>query len=178
MKRKCPDGDVPFNAEDGICQVNIDIFAFTFDWCESSFTLALHRGGGYLLRGDVCSEGMSALGGVCSGGCLLLVGRGGCTWSQGVYLVLGGVPGPGGTWSQGVGVDLVPEGVYLVPGVGGVPAQVPPLWTEFLTHAYENITLPQTSFAGGNNSFSHSSLDLAHSLWKILDPPLLKIHPI
>ena len=23
--------------------------------------------------------------------------------------------------------------------------------TEFLTHAYENITLPQTSFAGGNN---------------------------
>ena len=26
-----------------------------------------------------------------------------------------------------------------------------PLWTEFLTHASENITLPQTSFAGGNN---------------------------
>ena len=26
-----------------------------------------------------------------------------------------------------------------------------PLWTEFLTHAYENITLPQTSFAGGKN---------------------------
>ena len=25
----------------------------------------------------------------------------------------------------------------------------PPLWTEFLTHACENITLPQTSFAGG-----------------------------
>ena len=25
-----------------------------------------------------------------------------------------------------------------------------PLWTEFLTHASENITLPQTSFAGGN----------------------------
>ena len=25
----------------------------------------------------------------------------------------------------------------------------PPPWTEFLTHAYENITLPQTSFAGG-----------------------------
>ena len=24
-----------------------------------------------------------------------------------------------------------------------------PLWTEFLTHASENITLPQTSFAGG-----------------------------
>ena len=27
----------------------------------------------------------------------------------------------------------------------------PPLWTEFLTHVTENITLPQTSFAGGNN---------------------------
>ena len=26
-----------------------------------------------------------------------------------------------------------------------------PLWTEFLTHASENITLPQTSFAGGKN---------------------------
>ena len=26
-----------------------------------------------------------------------------------------------------------------------------PLWTEFLTHASENITLSQTSFAGGNN---------------------------
>ena len=28
---------------------------------------------------------------------------------------------------------------------------MPPLWTEFLTHASENITLSQTSFAGGNN---------------------------
>ena len=27
----------------------------------------------------------------------------------------------------------------------------PPPWTEFLTHASENITLPQTSFAGGKN---------------------------
>ena len=26
----------------------------------------------------------------------------------------------------------------------------PPLWTEFLTHATENITMPQTSFALGN----------------------------
>ena len=37
---------------------------------------------------------------------------------------------------------------------GGIPACTevdPPLWTEFLTHAYENITLPQTSFAGGKN---------------------------
>ena len=27
--------------------------------------------------------------------------------------------------------------------------QAPPLWTETLTHATQNITLPQTSFAGG-----------------------------
>ena len=27
----------------------------------------------------------------------------------------------------------------------------PPPWTEFLTHAYENITLPQTSLTGGKN---------------------------
>ena len=32
----------------------------------------------------------------------------------------------------------------------GIPPPPPP-WTEFLTHATENITLPQTSFAGGNN---------------------------
>ena len=38
-------------------------------------------------------------------------GPGWCTWSRGVYLVPGGVPGPGGcTWSQG-----------SVPGRGGVP---------------------------------------------------------
>ena len=28
-----------------------------------------------------------------------------------------------------------------------------PLWTEFLTHASENITLPQTSFGGGKYDF-------------------------
>ena len=33
------------------------------------------------------------------------------------------------------------------------PSHAPPLWTEFLTHASENITLPQTSFAGGKNTF-------------------------
>ena len=54
-----------------------------------------------------------------------------------VYLVTGGV--------------LSHRGVYLV--TGGVLSQVlsPLLWTEFLTHASENITLPQTSFAGGKN---------------------------
>ena len=51
----------------------------------------------------------------------------------------GCLPGPGGCLSG-------PEG-----GVG-IPACTeadPRLWTEFLTHASDNITLPQTSFAGG-----------------------------
>ena len=66
---------------------------------------------------------------------------GGCTCPE------GGVPTRRGC--------TCPRGVYLPRGVpaGGVPAQVlSPLWTEFLTHASENITLPQTSFAGGNKS--------------------------
>ena len=29
-------------------------------------------------------------------------------------------------------------------------------WTEFLTHASENITLPQTSFAGGNKPINNT----------------------
>ena len=46
---------------------------------------------------------------------------------------------------------------------GGPPGTPPrskhrPLWTEFLTHAYENIILPQTSFVGGKYS-----LVMAHS---------------
>ena len=31
-----------------------------------------------------------------------------------------------------------------------------PLWTEGMRHACENITLPQTSFAGGNNLQQYS----------------------
>ena len=89
--------------------------------------VCLLREGGGVLQGVYLVLGVSALGGVCSGG---------------VYLVLGGVPGLGGVCSWGM---------YLVPG--GVPGQVlPPLWTEFLTHAAENITLPETSFAGGNKN--------------------------
>ena len=33
-----------------------------------------------------------------------------------------------------------------------------PLWTELLTHSCENITLPQTSFAGGNKTSKLESL--------------------
>ena len=88
-------------------------------------------------------------------------------YCSGVYLVPGGVPGPGGvyTWSQGVvpgpggctwsgGVPCPGEGtwfwgVYLV--LGGVPAQVLPHPVNRMTDRCKNITLPQTSFAGGKN---------------------------
>ena len=36
----------------------------------------------------------------------------------------------------------------------------PSPWTEFLTHASENISLPQTSFAGGNNVTNISRLHI------------------
>ena len=54
----------------------------------------------------------------------------GCKWSRGVYLVLGGVPGPGGlpgpvgcTWPKGVYLVLgaVPGPPGGVPSLGGVP---------------------------------------------------------
>ena len=53
-------------------------------------------GGVYLVPGDV-------------------PGTRGCTWSWGVYLVLGGVPGPGGC-VPGPGSVPGSRGVYLVPG--------------------------------------------------------------
>ena len=119
--------------------------------------------GGYLVLGGTWSQGGCLLlgGGVSALGSMYLVRGLYLVWgvcSRG-YLVLGGVPGPRGvsaprgcTWSWGVSP---PRGV--VPGLGGclllgegctwsqgAPAQVlhPSPWTEFLTHAYENITLP------------------------------------
>ena len=63
---------------------------------------------------------------------------------MGGYLVLrgDGVPGPGVcTWSQRV---------YLVRGGGGTcPGNPPPV--NRMTDRCKNITLPQTSFAGGKN---------------------------
>ena len=66
---------------------------------------------------------------------------------------MGGVP----AWSGGGGVPAWSRGgVVYLPGPGGctclvprgAPGQVlPPV--DRMTHAYENITLPQTSFAGG-----------------------------
>ena len=81
----------------------------------------------------------------------------GGAWSQGVPAP-GGVPGPRDAcserrWCLVLGGCLLLGGC-LVPGGGGggIPACTeadPPLWTEFLTHASENITLLQTSFTGG-----------------------------
>ena len=55
----------------------------------------------------------------------------GCTWSWGC------VPGPRG-----------------VPGPGGVPAQVLSPLVNRMTDRCKNITLPQTPFAGGENSIT------------------------
>ena len=41
-------------------------------------------------------------------------------------------------------------------GGGFSTRRPPPPWTEFLTHASENITLPQTSFAGGNKPINNT----------------------
>ena len=53
-----------------------------------------------------------------------------------------------GELAQGGGGVPARGCIYL----GEVPAQVLPLWTEFLTHATENITLPQTSLADEYNT--------------------------
>ena len=58
-------------------------------------------------------------------------------------LFVGGVC-TGGLSAPGVGWGCLLPGVYLLPG-GCIPACTEadtPLWTEFLTHTYENITLP------------------------------------
>ena len=66
----------------------------------------------------------------------------------GVYLVLGG-----GMSAPGLGRCLLQEGVYLV--TGGVPGPGGCTWSGTppcgQTHACKHITLPQTSFAGGKN---------------------------
>ena len=123
--------------------------------------------GGCLLReGGVCFRGV----GVCSGG------GGGCLLrGEGEYLVLGGclLQGEGGVPGWGCllwGVYLVPGGVcagglYLVLGgvcsqgvsaPGGVCSSGGCTWSGTppcgQTDACKLITLPQTSFAGRNNS--------------------------
>ena len=106
------------------------------DWGGCLFLgMGVSAPGGSALGGGVCSRGVSALGGVCSRGSVC---------SRGGVCSRGSVPG--GVCSQGVSA---PGGVCsrgcllcgcLLPGGGRHP---PLLWTEFLTHACENITLAQ-----------------------------------
>ena len=49
----------------------------------------------------------------------------------------------------GFGPGDTPGQTLNLPSPGCGPGDPPPPWTEFLTHASENITLPATSFAGG-----------------------------
>ena len=83
------------------------------------------------------------------GGCLLqgvsTPGRGVCS---GVSAHGGGGYASGGSAAGG----FLLWRVYLIGGDAGIPTHPPPLWAEFLTHAWENITLPQTSFADGKNA--------------------------
>ena len=82
-------------------------------------------------RGLVSAPGGGGLvqgwGGLLPGAGLL---RGG-----GVCLVRGGVPGLGGWWSAPGGGGLSQHALRQTPS--------PPSWTEFLTHACENIILAQ-----------------------------------
>ena len=71
--------------------------------------------------------------------CPISLVRGEGTWSWGVYLLPGDVPGLGGAPGPG--------------GGGGVPAQVLP-HVNRMTNRCKNITLSQTSFAGGNKRSS------------------------
>ena len=85
------------------------------------------EGGGSVFLGDVCLEGMSAKGGVSRGVC-----PGGCT-----------------PWTQRQTPPILHAGIHTpCPCILGY--NLPPPWTEGMTHACENITLPQTSFADGN----------------------------
>ena len=74
----------------------------------------------------------------------LTVSRGVYLVPEGVYLVQGGVC-PGGVCPGGSAQGGCPAG-------GGVSAQGRCLWG--VLPPPENITLPQTSFAGGKNGFN------------------------
>ena len=87
-------------------------------------------------------------------------------------------------WNQSTVLETQTLGAYPSPCWGGgflptpldadPPAHVtcdacwqasPPLWTEWLTHACENTTLPQTSAAGGNKWQSDLLVDTLSGEW-------------
>ena len=124
------------------------------------------RRGVYLVQGGVPGPGRVYLvpGGVPGPrrGVYLVPG-GGCTWSRGVC-----VPGPGGCVPGPRGVYLVPGGylvwgVYLVWGEctwsrEGYLVRYSPPPVNRMTNRCKNITLPQTSFAGGKYSIDYQNL--------------------
>ena len=119
-------------------------------------------GGGLVPGGCLDLGGSGPQGGVWSGG--LVPGGGGSgprgVWSWGVWSWGGLVPGglvlersgprvgvwPRGVWPQGVSGPggSGPKGVLVPGGIPSCTEADPPLWTEFLTHACENITLATT----------------------------------
>ena len=111
---------------------------------------------------------------VLGGGCTCLVWGvylpcpRGCTWSGGcTCLVLGGtclVPGGGG-----VGVPAWSRGVYLV-------RYLPPP-VDRMTHAYENITLPQTSFEGGNKTKDSHNPSFINTVRKKIERMSILLNP-
>ena len=69
--------------------------------------------------------------------------------------------GPGGVSTRQLPRDQTPpqDPQDQAPHPGpGTPQSRPPPWKEFLTHASENITLPQTSFAGGKDATEKTGL--------------------
>ena len=76
----------------------------------------------------------------------MLHGPRGCMHGPGGCMVPGA-----GAWSRGV---HGPRGVCMVRRGGGIPActEAEPPPCERMTNRCKNITLPQTSFAGGNKA--------------------------
>ena len=68
-------------------------------------------------------------------------------------------------------VGVVSGGVCL----GGVHPHDTPLWTEFLTHAYENITFPQLLLQTIKIVVSEKSLDLKNVTEFYSHPPPPKV---
>ena len=105
----------------------------------------------YLVPGGGCSRGG-------------VPAPGGCTWSWG-WVCSGGVSAPGGcTWPRGCLLQGgVCSGGVSAPG-WGVSGQVPPPVNR-MTNRCKNITLPQTSFAGGNYMLNATAMLIPYGIY-------------